>query len=65
MSRVFAAGLGDHDMVVEDVSIEVETSRGEEAGDQRGAGVVGAARGFPGKPVLALPQALPGLAPAG
>jgi transposase len=29
MSRVFAAGLGDHDMVVEGVSIEVETSRGK------------------------------------
>jgi transposase len=29
MSRVFAAGLGDHNMVVEGVSIEVETSRGK------------------------------------
>ena len=27
-SRVFAAGLGDQNMVVEDVSIETETSRG-------------------------------------
>jgi transposase len=29
MSRVFAVGLGDQNMVVEDVSIEVETSRGK------------------------------------
>jgi transposase len=28
MSRVFAAGLGDRNMVIEDVSIEAETSRG-------------------------------------
>ena len=28
-SRIFAAGLGDHNMVVEDVAIEVETSRGK------------------------------------
>ena len=27
MSRVFAAGLGDQNMVVEDVSVEVETTR--------------------------------------
>ena len=26
-ARIFAAGLGDHNMVVEDVAIEVETSR--------------------------------------
>ena len=29
MSRVFAAGLGDQNMVIEDVSIETETSRGK------------------------------------
>ena len=29
-SRIFAAGLGDQNMVIEDVSIEVETSRGKE-----------------------------------
>jgi len=28
-SRIFAAGLGDYNMVVEDVAIEVETSRGK------------------------------------
>ena len=28
-SRVFAAGLGDQNMVVEDVSVEVETTRGK------------------------------------
>ena len=29
MSRVFAAGLGDQNMVIEDVAIETETSRGK------------------------------------
>ena len=29
MSRVFATGLGDQNMVIEDVSIETETSRGK------------------------------------
>ncbi len=29
MSRVFATGLGDQNMVVEDVSIETEISRGK------------------------------------
>jgi len=28
MSRVFATGLGDQTMVIEDVAIETETSRG-------------------------------------
>ena len=28
MSRIFATGLGDHNMVIEDVAIETETSRG-------------------------------------
>ena len=27
-SRIFAAALGDHSMIVEDVAIETETSRG-------------------------------------
>jgi transposase len=31
MSRVFAVGLGDQNMVVEDVAVEVETSRGRSA----------------------------------
>ena len=29
MSRIFAAGLGDQNMVIEDVTIETETSRGK------------------------------------
>jgi hypothetical protein len=28
MSRVFAGGLGDHNMVIEDVAIQAETTRG-------------------------------------
>lgn len=27
--RVFASGLGDHNMVIEDVSVETEASRGK------------------------------------
>ena len=61
MSRVFAAGLGDQNMVIEDVTVETETTRPQEAEDQRGAGVLGAAQGIAGEPLLTLPQALPGL----
>ena len=31
MSRVFATGLGDQNMIIEDVAVEVETSRGRSA----------------------------------
>ena len=61
MSRVFATGLGDQNMVIEDVTIETETSRREAAEDQRGAGVVGAAQGVAGGPLFAVSEAVPGL----
>ena len=61
MSRVFATGLGDQNMVIEDVTIETETTRAQAAEDQRGAGVLGAAQGGAGGPVLTLPEAVPGL----
>ena len=61
MSRVFATGLGDQNMVIEDVAIETETSRGKRP--KTGEVLVFTVRpkGIAGGPVLAVPQALPGL----
>lgn len=42
--RVFAKALGRQDLVIEDLEIQT---------DARGTGVVGAAEGIAGKPVLA------------
>lgn len=61
-STVFATGLGDQNMVVEDVSIETETSRARNpVTSERGVGVCGAAQGVAGRPLLAVPAPLPRL----
>lgn len=61
ISRVFATGLGDQNMVIEDVTIETEDLAGEAAEGHRGAGVVGAAQGVAGGPLFAVSEAVSGV----
>jgi hypothetical protein len=59
MSRYSLRVSGNHNMVIEGVSIRTETSRGSNAATSEVL-VLALSQGFPGEPVLARPPALPG-----
>jgi hypothetical protein len=60
MSRVFAAGLGNQNMVIEGVSIQTETSRARNPVTSEVLVLALRPKASQASPVLALPPALPG-----